>query len=317
MRTLADLGEFGLIDRIERLTRSGPRAQVVLGIGDDAAVLRPRVGEDLVVSSDSLVEDVHFRWSTQAATSVGQRALLVNLSDLAAMGARPLGFTLALAAPAELELSRLDGVIRGLQKAAVRHACPLVGGNLTRASETSLAITVLGAVKSGRALRRGPVRVRDRLFVTGTLGGAALALTRAERFGGRLRMLPVPRLAAGAALARRGRRCACIDVSDGLLADLGHLLEGSGLGAELHPERIPRPPGLELSCRRLGLDARELVLRGGEDYELLFALPAADLRSEAALRRSLGVKVSEIGRVTSGRGIRGVGAADSGGWRHF
>ncbi len=162
MRTLADLGEFGLIDRIQRLARSGPRAQVVLGIGDDAAMLRPRPGEDLVVSSDSLVEDVHFRWSTQAATSVGQRALLVNLSDLAAMGARPLGFTLALAAPAELELSRLDGVIRGLQKAALRHACPLVGGNLTRASETSLAITVLGAVKSGRALRRGASAHRSR-----------------------------------------------------------------------------------------------------------------------------------------------------------
>ena len=317
MRTLADVGEFGLIERIERLARSGSRAQVVLGIGDDAALLRPRRGEDLVVSSDSLVEGVHFRWSTQAATAVGERALLVNLSDLAAMGARPLGFTLALAAPAELELSRLDGVIRGLQRAAVRHACPLVGGNLARAGETSLAITVLGAVKAGRALRRHPVRARDRLFVTGTLGGAALALARAEGLGTPLRALPVPRLAAGAALARARQRCVCIDVSDGLLADLGHLLEGSGLGAELHPGQLPRPRGFAAGCRKLGLDWLELVLRGGEDYELLFALPAGAEPSEEALGRRLGVRVSEIGRVISRPGIRGVATQESPGWRHF
>ena len=126
-----------------------------------------------------------------------------------------------------------------------------------------------------------------------------------------------PLLAAGAALARLGKRCSCIDVSDGLLADLGHLLEGSGLGAQLEPARIPRPRGFERACLRLGLDPRELLLRGGEDYELLFALPGAGAPSEASLSRRLRVAVQEIGRVVSRPGVHGVGETEAPGWSHF
>ena len=168
---LGDLGEFGLIARIERAAAKLPRSRaVVLAIGDDAAVLRPRSGEDLVVTTDSLVENVHFRWRTQSARTVGRRALAVNLSDLAAMGARPLGFTIALVAPPELAVRSLDGLVAGLLHEARQHACPLVGGNVSRGGETSLGVTAIGAVKRGRALSRRGARAGDRILVTGALG---------------------------------------------------------------------------------------------------------------------------------------------------
>jgi thiamine-monophosphate kinase len=312
-KTLADVGEFGLIERIERAARRVAGRAVALGIGDDAAVLRPPRGEHLVVTTDALVEGVHFRWETHAPAAVGRRALVASLSDLAAMGARPLGCVLALAAPPSLPLARADGVARGLLAAAREFACPLVGGNVARARQTSLTLTALGSVRPGRILTRRGARVGDRILVTGTLGGAALGVAR----GGPVRRVPEPRLAAGAALARVPGIGGCIDVSDGLEADLGHLLaaaEGGPLGAEIEAAKVPVPRGFHLACGRVGLDPERLVLAGGEDYELLFSArpesPAAP-----ALARRLGVPVAEIGRVTRRR--RGRSRRRAGGWRHF
>jgi thiamine-monophosphate kinase len=317
---LRDVGEFGLIRRIERHARRFGRARgVVLGIGDDAAVLRPRAGEDVVVSTDAWVEDVHFRWRTQTANTVGRRALAAALSDLAAMGARPLGVTCALVAPPTLAVARLDGVVAGLVREGVTHACPLVGGNVSSGRETSITLSVLGAVPRGRALTRSGARAGDRLFVTGELGAAALALARAERGIARLRRVPIPRLGAGLALVRTPQVGGCIDVSDGLEADLAHLLGAAGpdrhLDADLDPDRIPRPRGFDAACRRLRLDPERLVRGGGEDYELLFSLRPRG-PSVSVLSRRLGVPVSEIGRVVGGRG-GSRGAASRGGWRHF
>ncbi|MCZ6784678.1 MAG: thiamine-phosphate kinase [Proteobacteria bacterium] len=326
MRRIAELGELALIRRIESLAgrTSASHRAVALGIGDDAAVLRVRSGEEVVATSDALVEDVHFRWSTQAPTPIGRRALAATLSDLAAMGARPLGCLFSLAAPPSLELRRFDGLARGVVEEAARAGCPLVGGNVARARQVSLTLTALGAVPAGRALRRDAARAGDRIFVTGTLGGAALALARAERAGTRIRGVPEPRLAAGRALVRMGRthRIACIDVSDGLVSDLGHLLAGPGLGAGIDAARLPRPPGFDAACARLGLDPATLLASGGEDYELLFTLdsPAASKGpSERVLARRLGVPVTEIGRVTRRRGLRGLPASAlrRPGWRHF
>jgi thiamine-monophosphate kinase len=317
MRTLSDVGEFGLIARIQRLARQQRAPQLVLGIGDDAAVLRPRSGEDLVVSTDSLVENVHFRWRTQAPSTVGRRALAINLSDLAAMGARPVGCTLALAAPPSLELRRVEGLFRGLLASAREYACPLVGGNLSGAGETSLAVTVFGAVKTGRALRRHAVRAGHRIFVTGSLGGAALALARAERRGGTVRRVPLPRLRAGQALARLPRPGGCIDISDGFASDLEHLLEGSSLGAQIELERIPRPKGFAAACAALELDPDLLCVAGGEDYELLFTLgsDAGCPLSETALSRRLGLPVTEVGHIGRRPGLHGLPRQR--GWRHY
>ncbi len=317
---LRDLGEFGLIRRIERSARRlGLARGVVLGIGDDAAVLRSRTGEDVVVSTDASVEGVHFRWRTQTPNTIGRRALAAALSDLAAMGARPLGVTCALVAPPTLAVARLDGLVAGLLREGATHACPLVGGNLSSGRETSITLCVLGAVPRGRALTRSGARAGDRLFVTGELGAAALALARAERGIARLRRVPTPRLAAGRALARISQVGGCIDVSDGLEADLAHLLGAAApahaLDADLDPDKIPRPRGFAAACRRLRLDPARLVRGGGEDYELLFSLrprgPAVSV-----LSRRLGVPVTEIGRVVEARrGLRR--GAPRGGWRHF
>ena len=317
MRRLGDVGEFGLIARIERLIEASGQPRVVLGPGDDAALVQPLPGHDLVVTTDSMVEDVHFRWRTQSARLVGRRALIANLSDLAAMGATPQGCVVAFCAPASLELARALGVVRGILHEAALHRCPLVGGNVARARETSIAITAFGAAKRGRALRRHAVRAGDFIFVTGRLGGSALAVARAEREGHPIRTVPAPRLGAGRALAKVRGVGGCIDISDGLVSDLGHLLEGSGLGATVEIGRIPRPRGLSRAAARLGLDPDELAIAGGEDYELLFTLRAHAMTSAAASRLTdqLGVRVTEIGRITRTPGLAGL--PDRTGWRHF
>jgi thiamine-monophosphate kinase len=313
---LTDVGEFGLIARIARIAGRVPGGpDVLLGIGDDAALLRLRPGEDLALTSDAFVEDVHFRFATDPPRALGRRALVANLSDLAAMGARPLGFTLALAAPPSLELRIALAVARGLVEEGRRVGCPLLGGNVSRARETSLTVAACGAVRRGRALRRDAARPGDRLLVTGALGASALARARSERLGTPLRRVPEARLRAGRTLARLRWMGACIDVSDGLLADLLHVLEASGVGAELDAAAVPRPRGLEAACRRLRLDPARLVLGGGEDYELLFTVrPAAP--PAGALARRLGVAVTEIGRIVR-RGLRLRGAPARDGWRHF
>ncbi len=318
---LRDVGEFGFIDEIARaVTRAGVGSrELVRGIGDDAAILRPRSGEDLVVSTDALVEAAHFRFETQSAPTIGQRALRVALSDLSAMGARPLGATVALAVPASLPLVRARGLLRGLVAASRAASCPIVGGNLARGATVSLTVTVLGAVRRARALLRSAAKPGDAIFVTGTLGGAALAVECARRGDTRVRHLPPIRLAAGRALARLRATGACIDVSDGLLADLSHLLEASGTGARIDASAVPVPPGFAGRCARIGCDPRALALGGGEDYELLFTArgPSA---SASSLSRRLGVAVTAIGRIERGSKLEVIGAPAgrrSAGWRHF
>lgn len=319
---LRELGEFGLIARIERMARQVQGHDVVLGIGDDAALLRARGGEDLALTTDAFVEGVHFRLRDEPALRIGRRALVANLSDLAAMGARPIGFTLALAAPPALDARSALALVRGVVSEGARYGAPLVGGNVTRASEVSLTIAAVGGVRARRALRRSRARPGDRLFVTGTLGAAVLDRLRAERGRGRRRHVPVPRLGAGRALAGTPGIGACIDVSDGLAADLRHLLVASGVGAELRVEALPRTRGFARACTALRLDPLRLLLAGGEDYELLFT--ARGLVAEAAgLARRGGVPVTEIGRITREPGrLRLVGSSFRGvdapvGWRHF
>jgi thiamine-monophosphate kinase len=312
---LRDLGEFGLIDRIARaVARRGDAGAVALGIGDDAALFRIRAGEHVVASTDACFEGVHFRLRSESPRTLGRRALVANLSDLAAMGARPLGCLLALAAPPGLAVRTADLLVAGLLDEAARYGCPLAGGNLSRASELSLTITVIGAVARGRALRRDAARLGDRILVTGTLGGAALERARAERRRGRVRHVPVPRLRAGRALVALGRRVACIDLSDGLDADLAHLLEGRALAAQIDAARLPVPAGFRAACGRAGLDPEALARGGGEDYELLFTL-APGAPSAQRLSRRLGVRVTEIGRVVR-RPVSGP-PPPLRGWRHF
>lgn len=263
---------------------TGPAAEslVKLGIGDDCALLDPvPPGQQLAISTDMLVAGRHFFEGTDPA-AIGHKALAVNLSDLAAMGARPVGFTLALALPTA-DAAWLQGFADGLFGLAARAACPLIGGDTTR-GPLNISITVLGQVPATHALRRDGARVGDAIWVSGPLGAAALAVARRSQgqpvpdAAARRLDWPEPRLAAGLGLT--GVASAAMDISDGLAGDLGHLLTASGrrqglsLGAELWEDRLPLDPVL----RESGVahdEALQLALHGGDDYELLFTAPTA------------------------------------------
>jgi thiamine-monophosphate kinase len=299
------MGEFDLIARY--FTR--PVRRNALGGGDDCALLQPRAGMQLAVSSDMLVEGRHFL-PTVDAQALGHKALAVNLSDLAACGAEPLGFTLALALP-QVDERWLAAFSSGLFALADAHRCELVGGDTTR-GPLAISITIFGEVPAGAALLRSGARAGDDLWVSGTLGDARLAL---EAFRGtvslpqavfeaaRLRMeQPQPRVALG--LALRGIASAAIDVSDGLLGDLGHVLQRSQVGATIEAERVA---GLLASPFETSLDlpfARQLVLAGGDDYELAFSAPAARRAEVEAAGRATHTPVTRIGRVDAEPGLR-------------
>jgi thiamine-monophosphate kinase len=292
-------GEFA---RIDRFVRFFPRARVRVGIGDDCAVLRPRRGAELCVTTDAVVEGVHFTRAVFTLADVGHKALAVNLSDLAAMGARPSWFVCALQLPAWVDEHALDALARGMSALARRHRIDLVGGNLSRSDALSVTITAAGEVPPGAALLRGGGRAGDRLYVSGTLGDARLGLELLEsgkRGRARTRQLrPEPRIALG--LLARTFASAAIDISDGLAQDAGHLARASGVRAILHLPRLPLSPPLR---RHAGESASAWAVAGGEDYELLLAVPPrAAGRFERACARA-GERVTWIGELTRGRGV--------------
>lgn len=294
------LGEFDLIGKY--FTR--PVVRAALGIGDDCALLQPAPGMQLAVSSDMLVEGRHFL-STVAPDRLGHKALAVNLSDLAACGAQPLAFSLALAMP-RAEPRFLEGFASGLFALADAHGCELVGGDTTQ-GPLNICITVFGEVPRGQALLRSGARAGDDLYLSGRVGDARLAL---EGFRGTVALAgdtfeqariameqPQPRVALGVAL--RGVASSAIDVSDGLLGDLGHILTRSGVGARVEVDRVPRSD--HLAAQPLALQ-RECTLAGGDDYELLFTAPPAQAGAVQAASRAAGTPVTRIGRIDdSGR----------------
>jgi thiamine-monophosphate kinase len=289
------IGEFDLIARW--FTRPARRA--ALGVGDDCALLNLTPGMQLATSSDMLVEGRHFL-STVAPERLGHKALAVNLSDLAACGAQPLAFTLALALP-RIDTAFLDGFARGLLALADAHGCELVGGDTTQ-GPLNLCITVFGELPPGQALLRSGARDGDEIWVSGTLGDARLAL---EVFRGSIALagdgfeqvraameLPTPRVALGIAL--RGIASSAIDVSDGLLGDLGHILKRSNAGATLQVDALPRSP--VLAAQPLALQ-RTCTLAGGDDYELVFTAPPSQAAAVLAAAQAAGVAVTRIGRI--------------------
>lgn len=307
------MGEFDLIKRFFKRPAAAT-ASTVLGIGDDCALLQPAPGMQLAISSDMLVEGRHFL-STVNPAHLGHKALAVNLSDLAACGARPLAFTLALSLPRADE-TWLAPFSRGLLALADVYGCELVGGDTTQ-GPLNICITVFGEVPRGQALLRSGARAGDDLYVSGTLGDARLAL---EVFRGtlavpgdvftaaRARMeQPTPRVALGTAL--RGVATAAIDISDGLVGDLGHILRASGVGA-----LIDTSIATELiaacahpSCAGALFDAEkqlELVLAGGDDYELAFTAPADQRDAVAAAARASQTAVTRIGQIEATPGLR-------------
>jgi len=305
------VGEFELIRRyFDRTPGASPGPGIALGIGDDCALLRVPAGQELAVSTDMLVAGRHFFPDVDPA-ALGWKALAVNLSDLAAMGAAPLGFTLALALP-EVDAVWLEGFARGLFECASAHACPLVGGDTTR-GPLNLSLTIFGTVPAGAAVRRSGAQAGDDVWISGAPGLAALGLrlVQAERGQGgtanepapvmpdvatRAQCIaalerPVPRLALGEAL--RGVANSMLDVSDGLLGDLAHILEASQLqGATLHTADLPVAPPLALQPEALRWAC---LFAGGDDYELCFTAAPAQRAAVLAAARNAGAVVTRIG----------------------
>ena len=320
------MGEFDLIDRFFKR----PVRRAALGVGDDCALLNPTPGMQLAISTDLLLEGRHFL-STVDPVRLGHKALAVHLSDLAACGARPLAFTLALALPEAID-AWLEGFSRGLFALADAHDCELIGGDTTR-GPLAICITVFGEVPPGHALLRSGARPGDDLYVSGTLGDARLALEvfrgtrsvpQAAFEAARERMeQPTPRVALG--LALRGVATAAADISDGLVGDLGHILKASGAGAWIDTSiainLIAARGHLTMEGGQSDAEfALECVLAGGDDYELVFTAPPEARNRVKAAAVQTRTPVTRIGRIEAEPGLRlvdGSGAPVAGRFTSF
>ena len=321
------MGEFSLIDIIRQRCASS-RSDVVLGIGDDAALVEVPPGNELVICTDTLVAGVHFPVDT-SAFDIGWKALAVNLSDLAAMGATPAWALLALTLP-KADADFVRALADGFSALASVHDVALVGGDTTQ-GPLSISVTVHGFVPKGQALRRSGAQVGDRVFVSGTLGDAAAALHLLESEhlqravgspdAGLLVRLnrPQARLACGVAL--RSLASACIDVSDGLLADLGHVAHASGVAIDI--DRASLPTSAQLAARFTPEQRTCWQLAGGDDYELAFTVPAERIDAVNDALTGVGCAITCIGRVVEGEGVRVLDSVGNeitpprGGWEHF
>jgi thiamine-monophosphate kinase len=324
-------GEFELIARyFAPLAAAAPGA---FGLGNDAATLDPEPGHSLVVTTDAMVEGVHFL-PGDPADLVARKLLRVNLSDLAAMGARPAGYVLTLALPPHVDEPWIAAFAEGLRSDQAAFGIDLLGGDTVRTpGALTMTLTALGQMPMGTALTRSGAHAGDQVYVSGTVGDGALGL---KALRGELRgigeadrvalveryHLPRPRLALGQALADRRLATAALDVSDGLVADLGHIAAGSGLAARIEAGAVPLSAAARTALDRdRGL--REAILTGGDDYELLFTASPALAPAIAALAGTLGLPLTRIGAMAAGSGVRAVDETGTAipltkaGWTHI
>lgn len=338
---LSTLGEFGMISRIAAGVLPG--VGVITGIGDDSAVILLSPGMQLLTSTDMLLEDVHFRRAWHDPYCLGRKSLAVNISDIAAMGGIPRWATLSLAIPADLSIDFLDEFTRGFLSMAAEHDVTLVGGDTCLSRSTlAISVTIMGEQFPDRILRRSGARPDDDIWVTGTLGDAALALKllekenlpptpqgisanicqnasvfppplQGEARGGDgvdfliSRLLdPTPRVSAGLALAESGLVTSMIDISDGILGDFGHIAEHSRVGGIIYVERLPLSPPYISLYPSLTTAPYLLPLSGGEDYELCFTAPPGNRKIIADCMEKCGIEATAVGIVTPPLGVRGV-----------
>lgn len=322
------LGEFALIEQIfAPLAEAYPLA---FGLTDDVAFLKPRPGRDLVVTKDVVVAGVHFL-PDDPADLVAKKALRVNLSDLAAKGARPIGYLLGAVLPRRPDVKWLKRFAKGLAEDQKAFGISLMGGDtVSTPGPLTLSITAIGDVPKGSFLKRSGAKPGDDIYVTGTIGDAALGLAilkgaidapkRARAYLIDRYRLPQPRLGVGLGLLKLAH--ACLDISDGLVADLGHICDTSHLGAEIEVEAIPLSPAARVALEQHPRLLNRL-LTGGDDYELLFTAPRGRARAIAAHAKRCDIGITRIGHILDGSGVRVIGAGGRsvkvrrGGYAHF
>jgi len=304
---LRELGEFGLIERIA--SRVPRNTGVKIGIGDDAAAIEPTAGLLSLITADMLVEGVHFDLSLCDPVTLGRKSLSVNLSDIAAMGGIPRHFILSLAIPRDVRVEFLDAFIEGILERGEQFGVTLIGGD-TSSSQTGLVIsvTVIGEQSPEMIVKRSGARPGDLICVTGTLGDAALGLAllkAGEREGPAIarHLDPLPRVREGMKLAEAGIPSAMIDISDGLLADLGHILDQSGTGGRLYLEKLPISGEYRAKQPLSGEEFFSFPLSGGEDYELLFTAPPGKVTALQSLFAETGTTATIIGEITPRPGL--------------
>ena len=302
VQTLRDIGEFGLIERLERILPTSPL--VVEGIGDDCAVLR--FGDrQLLVSSDLFVENVHFRRDWATPVDIGWKAAAVALSDIAAMGGAPLFALTSLACPGDTPTATIEGIYQGMASALSRFSAVIVGGDTARVeSGIALDVTVIGETVGSRCVTRHGAEAGDCIVVTGNCGASAAGLHSLQHGHAapelqQSHFRPMPRITEGQWLCRRNGVHAMIDVSDGLLQDLEHIAAFSYLGINIMPESLPVAPALSQYCLEHGVDPHRYILDGGEDYELAFAVAASEADAILdAFHHEFRLKTTQIGIVT-------------------
>ncbi len=303
-KKISELGEFGLIDRIA--ANVGAAANVITGIGDDAAVTAITPGMQLLTSTDMLLEDVHFRRSWHDPYRLGRKSLAVSISDIAAMGAIPRWALLSLAIPADLPLGFIDDFTRGFLAMATEYGINLIGGDTCSSrSGLILSVTIMGEQLPDLVLRRSGAQPGDDIWVTGMLGDAALALKTVESgVEGNNYLLsrlldPTPRVSIGLALAESGLVNSMIDISDGILADFGHIAEQSGLGGRICLNDLPLSAAFITHAEKISGSPFDLALTGGEDYELCFTASLVDRDKIVECVKKCGVEATPVGIVTS------------------
>ena len=319
---VSDTGERALIDRIRRRVPPAP-AHLVVGIGDDAAVAAGDRGALQVLTTDALVEGIHFDRRFSSPSDIGFKALAVNISDVAAMGGAPRLALLSLMLPASTTLGDIDGLLDGLLELAAAAGVTLAGGNITRSPGPLVVdVTVAGSVRPRKLLVRSGGRAGDSLYVTGSIGAAAAGLgwLRAQDDEGRGRIArpadpslaecvarhcrPEPRARIGALLGRNRAASACMDLSDGLADAIAQVACASGLGAKIEAATLPVHPGAHAWFAAQGRDPVEASVAGGDDYELLFSVPRRRRgRLRAVIREARGVPITRIGELTADRSI--------------
>ena len=302
-------GEFDLIERFFKTGSDSLRTNVdqavILGIGDDCALIQPRGDEEIAITSDMLVEGRHF-FVGAAPEQLGRKALAVNLSDLAAMGARPTGFTLAIALPT-VDHAWLEAFSKGLFAIAKEYSCPLIGGDTT-AGPLTISITAFGSITTGKAIRRSGAKAGDDIWVSGTVGDARLTLAAlrheiilpAEDLQKIERRMhnPIPRIELGMQL--RNIASAALDVSDGLLGDLRHILKQSQVDAEIQLDQLPKSATLQK--QNLGIQ-NQFAACGGDDYEICFTAPSSQRENIQAISKSIGLPLTIIGKIVSKKDV--------------
>ncbi len=310
-KTVSDIGEFGLIDRIQKILPRSTDENVLVGIGDDTAVIRLDDHRCLLITCDIQVEDQHFRLKNITPYQLGRRAMAVNLSDIAAMGGSPTYALVSLGIPKSFSLTRFDELFSGMRDQLAEFSAFIIGGNLSNtADKLIIDITLMGEVALTQFLTRSGAHIGDRIFVTGILGLSAAGFHVLGKYGAKIpdeyasfvnaHLQPVPRVQFGQRIAASGIATSMLDISDGIAGDLHHICSMSHVGAEIHQALLPLPAdigAIESIASRSYLD---LALHGGEDYELLFTVnPNVPLSEIQSIAEAAGVPVTEIGKIVA------------------